>query len=43
MLGESSEMVLSGQKVQPSLALKFGFDYQYPELKHSLESFFPLK
>jgi NAD dependent epimerase/dehydratase family enzyme len=42
MLGESSEMVLSSQKVNPSLAKQFGFDYQYPELESALESFFPV-
>jgi len=40
MLGESSEMVLSGQKLKPAQALQFGFEYQYPDLKSALGSFF---
>jgi len=38
LLGEMSEMLLSGQCVVPERALQCGYIYQYPELEEALEN-----
>jgi len=38
LLGEMSEMLLTGQKVIPEKALAFGYSFRYPNLKQALEA-----
>lgn len=39
LLGEGAKVVLEGQKVLPKATQKSGFEFQYPELKESLQRF----
>lgn len=39
-LGKMAEMLLTGQRVIPSAALKSGFQFRYPHLKDALEACF---
>jgi uncharacterized protein (TIGR01777 family) len=41
MLGEMAEMVLTGQRVVPAAALKFGYQFRYPDLQSALQACFP--
>jgi uncharacterized protein (TIGR01777 family) len=41
-LGKMAEMVLTGQRVMPAVALKSGFKFRYPKLKEALEACKPL-
>ena len=38
LLGEMSEMLLTGQRVIPKKAQDLGFSFQFPEIRHALES-----
>ncbi len=40
MMGEMSEMLLTGQRVIPKKAQEFGFSYQYPDLRRALDEIF---
>ncbi|MBI4000026.1 MAG: TIGR01777 family protein [Candidatus Omnitrophica bacterium] len=38
LLGEMSEMLLTGQRVIPQKAGELGFSFHYPEIRHALET-----
>ena len=40
MMGEMSEIVLASQRVSAEKVLKQGFQFEFPELKPALESFY---
>jgi uncharacterized protein (TIGR01777 family) len=41
ILGEMSEMLLTGQRVVPEAALKSGYKFRYPDLQRALQACFP--
>ena len=43
MMGEMSEMLLTGQRVVPKKLQQFGFLYQYPDIRRALEQIFKNK
>ena len=38
VLGEMADVLLTGQRVMPGVALRMGYSFQYPELLHALAS-----
>ena len=42
VLGEMSEMLLTGQRVIPAAAQKLGFQFRYPNLEEALQASMPL-
>ena len=42
VLGDMAEMLLTGQRVMPAAAEKFGYQFRYPDLQPALEACMPI-